>query len=276
MTEEQIRQIEDNIRYCEELLKNNPDIISADFIADEEPFEPAFHFEPVVSPVQQEKPVSPPPAPTVEQTGPILHFEPVASPIPREEAVHIPSAAGERAVGRTGTGGILRTLRSLLICAVIAVAAGVLITKFVANHTTVEGSSMEPSLKDGDNLIVEKVSYLFGDPARFDIIVFQQSENINYIKRIIGLPGEHVRIEGGKIYINDNPIYDSYGSGVIEDGGLAESTVTLGSDEYFVLGDNRNSSEDSRTKRVGSVRESQIIGKAWFRVTPVEQFGLLD
>lgn len=246
MTEDQIKQIEDNIRYCEELLRNNPD-----FIPDE------------------------------EQPEPLMHFEPVSSPPLRDDVVQIVSVPGiqqpeEEATGRCGTGSIFRMVRSLLICAVIAVAAGILITKFIANHTTVEGSSMEPALEDGDNLIVEKVSYLLGDPGRFDIIVFEQSENVNYIKRIIGLPGERVRIKEGKIYINDTPIPDSYGNGALKDGGLAENTVTLGSDEYFVLGDNRNSSEDSRARNVGSVKESQIIGKAWFRVTPIQQFGFLD
>lgn len=134
---------------------------------------------------------------------------------------------------------------------------------------------MEPALKDGDNLVVEKVSYLFGSPDRFDIIVFEQSENVNYIKRVIGLPGESVRIAEGKIYINDKPIFDAYSNGSQMDSGLAENTVTLGSDEYFVLGDNRNGSEDSRNPNVGAVKSDQIVGKAWLRVTPLEMFGLL-
>lgn len=274
MTED---QIEDNVRYCEELLRNNPD-----FIPEEESDwwkpAPAEH-----APVAETRSPAVPPEQTVRPEPipqPALHFEPVQSPAPPDAVTQIPLTSGiqrqEETVGESQTGSVFKLLRSLLICAVIALATGILITKFIANHTMVEGSSMEPALKDGDNLIVEKVSYLFGDPARFDIIVFKQSENINYIKRIIGLPGERVRIEEGKIYINDNPIFDPYGDGSLTDGGLAENTVTLGSDEYFVLGDNRDGSEDSRNKNVGSVKESQILGKAWFRVTPFQQFGFLD
>lgn len=270
MTED---QIEENVRYCEELLRNNPD-----FIPNDEPDwwgeTPAEH-----APGPENRPPVIPPEQTV-RPEPALHFEPVKSPAPSDAVTQIPLTSGiqrpEETVAESRIGGVFKLLRSFLICAAIALAVGILITKFIANHTMVEGSSMEPALRDGDNLIVEKVSYLFGDPARFDIIVFKQSQNINYIKRIIGLPGERVRIEEGKIYINDNPIFDSYGDGSLTDGGLAENTVTLGNDEYFVLGDNRDGSEDSRNKNVGSVRKSQILGKAWFRVTPFEQFGFLD
>lgn len=274
MTED---QIEDNVRYCEELLRNNPDFISEE---ESDWWEPATAEH---APVPENRSPVVPPEQTVRQEPipqPALHFEPVQSPTPPDAVTQIPLTSGiqrpEETVEESQTGSVFKLLRSLLICAAIALAAGILITKFIANHTMVEGSSMEPALKDGDNLIVEKVSYLFGDPARFDIIVFKQSENINYIKRIIGLPGERVRIEEGKIYINDNPIFDPYGDGSLTDGGLAENTVTLGSDEYFVLGDNRDGSEDSRNKNVGSVKESQILGKAWFRVTPFQQFGFLD
>lgn len=171
---------------------------------------------------------------------------------------------------------VLRTIISFLICIVIAVAVAILITKFVANHTTVDGPSMEPALYDGDNLIVEKVSYMTGEPQRFDVIVFRHTENVNYIKRIVGLPGEQVRIEEGKIYINETPIYDAYGDGTMKEGGIAEETITLGNDEYFVLGDNRDHSEDSRDENVGPVKAETIIGRAWLRVTPFERFGLIE
>ena len=85
-----------------------------------------------------------------------------------------------------------------------------------------------------------------------------------------------MRIEEGKIYINGAPIYDAYGDGTMEDGGIAEETITLGSDEYFVLGDNRDSSEDSRDEKVGPVKAEKIIGRAWLRVTPFERFGLIE
>ena len=151
-----------------------------------------------------------------------------------------------------------------------------LVIHFVGQRTEVEGASMEATLSEGDNLIVDKITYRFSDPKRFDIIVFEHSERTNYIKRVIGLPGERVRIEGGKIYINDKPIYDPYSDGSLSDGGIASQTITLGSDEYFVLGDNRDSSEDSRSKNVGPVKAGKIKGRAWLRVTPLDQLGFLN
>lgn len=171
---------------------------------------------------------------------------------------------------------IAKTLVSILICVAIAVAASILITMFVANHTTVEGGSMEPCLKSEDELIVEKISYLIGEPQRLDVIVFKYNEDTNYIKRIIGLPGESVQIDDeGKIYINDKPIFDEFGNGVIEDAGMAEKKIELGNDEYFVLGDNRNASKDSRDEDVGPVKAEQIVGKAWLRVMPFDDFGMI-
>lgn len=136
---------------------------------------------------------------------------------------------------------------------------------------------MEPELASGDQLVVEKISYLTGKPQRYDVIVFEFNETTKYIKRVIGLPGETVRIdEEGKIYINDCAVFDEYGSGVIEDAGIAKNNIKLGEDEYFVLGDNRNASKDSRSSEVGMIKEDQIIGKAWLRVLPWETFGMIQ
>ena len=124
-----------------------------------------------------------------------------------------------------------------------------LVIKFVGQRTRVDGSSMEPTLSDGDNLIVDKISYRFNDPQRFDIIVFpyEYESNTYYIKRIIGLPGETVRIDdAGNIYINGEVLEENYGKEVIQRAGLATNPITLADDEYFVMGDNRNNSVDSR------------------------------
>lgn len=134
---------------------------------------------------------------------------------------------------------------------------------------------MQPTLKNENHLVVEKISYLFGEPERFDIIVFEHSANANYIKRVIGLPGEQVQISEGKIYINDKPIYDEYGDGSMDDAGIAGEKLTLGPEEYFVLGDNREGSEDSRSETVGPVSADKIIGRAWLRILPANEFGLL-
>lgn len=151
---------------------------------------------------------------------------------------------------------------------------------FVGQRTEVEGASMENTLHNGDNLIVDKLSYRFHDPERFDIIVFpfQYQSNTYYIKRIIGLPGETVQImEDGSIYINGEKLEEAYGREVIQPDtiGRAAEPVTLGDDEYFVMGDNRNNSSDSRTDIVGNIKQEDIIGKAWLRIWPLADFGVL-
>ena len=148
-----------------------------------------------------------------------------------------------------------------------------LVITFVGQRTEVEGASMENTLHNGDNLIVDKLSYRFRDPERFDIIVFpfQYQANTYYIKRIIGLPGETVQImEDGSIYINGEKMEESYGREVIQ-----PETIGLGEDEYFVMGDNRNNSSDSRTDIVGNIKREDIIGKAWLRIWPLSDFGVL-
>lgn len=155
-----------------------------------------------------------------------------------------------------------------------------LIIMFVGQRTEVSGESMEPTLSDGDNLIVDKISYRFREPERFDIIVFpfRYQKNTYYIKRIIGLPGETVQIgEDGTIYIDGQALSESYGREVIDPDkvGRAYEPITLGSDEYFVLGDNRNCSSDSRVAEVGNIKRDQIIGRAWLRMWPLNKFGLI-
>lgn len=153
-----------------------------------------------------------------------------------------------------------------------------LIIHYVGQRTEVEGSSMEPTLQDGDNLIVDKISYRFHDPERFDIIVFpfQYKEETYYIKRIIGMPGESVRIDwDGYIYIDGELLNEGYGREVMQDPGQAENEIRLGEDEYFVLGDNRNNSTDSRVEFVGNIHRDDIIGRAWVRIYPLGKFGKL-
>lgn len=155
-----------------------------------------------------------------------------------------------------------------------------LVITFVGQRTEVDGSSMEPMLSDGDNLIVDKITYRFSSPKRFDIIVFpfKQQENTYYIKRIIGLPGETVQIDlQGNIFVNGERLEESYGREVIlpENVGIALEPITLGEDEYFVMGDNRNSSMDSRTEIVGNIKGEDIVGRAWVRIWPLSKFGIL-
>lgn len=132
---------------------------------------------------------------------------------------------------------------------------------------------MEPSLSDGDQIIVENISYYRHEPERFDVIVFPNGEGVNYIKRIIGLPGETVRIADGYIYINGELLNENYGNELIEEPGIASSGITLAEDEYFVLGDNRNASVDSRRTEVGNIHRTDIQGKAWLRLYPFGSAG---
>lgn len=175
----------------------------------------------------------------------------------------------------------MRELLNTAIYLLCVLGAVWLVITFVGQRTEVEGASMENTLHNGDNLIVDKLSYRFHDPERFDIIVFpfQFQDNTYYIKRIIGLPGETVQImDDGSIYINGEKLEENYGMEVIkpETIGRAAEPIELGDDEYFVMGDNRNNSSDSRTDMVGNITRENIIGKAWLRIWPVSYFGVLQ
>ena len=176
---------------------------------------------------------------------------------------------------------IMRELLNTAIYLLCVLGAVWLVITFVGQRTEVEGASMENTLHNGDNLIVDKLSYRFHDPERFDIIVFpfQFQDNTYYIKRIIGLPGETVQImDDGSIYINGEKLEENYGMEVIkpETIGRAAEPIELRDDEYFVMGDNRNNSSDSRTDMVGNITRENIIGKAWLRIWPVSDFGVLQ
>ena len=161
----------------------------------------------------------------------------------------------------------------LSICVIIAFGLSAAFNHYIGTHTIVEGGSMEGTLHDADSLYVDKISYQFGKPKRFDIIVFQQDKDNYYIKRIIGLPGETVEIKDGTIYINGNVLNENYGLENMDDMKNTFDAVTVGKNEYYVLGDNRNHSTDSRSEDVGLVKKSQIIGKATYRIYPFDTFG---
>ncbi|MCM1027083.1 MAG: signal peptidase I [Roseburia sp.] len=175
---------------------------------------------------------------------------------------------------------VLKEIISTLLYLLAVLCLTAVVIHFVGQRTEVEGSSMETTLSDGDNLIVDKLSYRFREPERFDIIVFpfKHKENTYYIKRIIGLPGETVQIdEQGNIYINGEKLEESYGREIIkpENVGIAAEPIELGDDEYFVMGDNRNNSTDSRVEIVGNIHRDEIIGRAWVRIWPFSRFGVL-
>lgn len=166
---------------------------------------------------------------------------------------------------------------SIYILGVLLVAY--LVVHFIGQRTEVIGPSMEYTLMDGDNLIVDKISYRLNAPERFDIVVFpyRYDRKTYYIKRIIGLPGETVQIlEDGTILINGENLTEYYGKEVILDAGRAIEPVTLSDDEYFVMGDNRNNSRDSRYEDVGNIKKSEFIGKVWIKIYPFREFGKVE
>lgn len=171
----------------------------------------------------------------------------------------------------------LRELLEMILYIGVVLVITFLIITFVGQRTHVSGDSMKNTLSHGDQLIVDKITYRFRDPVRYDIIVFpyQYEENTFYIKRIIGLPGETVQIAEGEIYIDGEVLQESYGREVIRDPGTAAEPISLGEDEYFVLGDNRNASSDSREPSVGKIHRKDIVGRAWIRIWPLNKAGIL-
>lgn len=169
---------------------------------------------------------------------------------------------------------MIKMVRYLCIVIVIMVCMHC----FVVQKVVVNGSSMEKTLTNQDYLLVEKLSYQFGNPDRYDIIVFQpyeKNKNLHYVKRVIGLPGETIQIIDGTIYINDVLLNESYGNETIKNAGIANKPILLKENEYFVLGDNRNNSKDSRSLEVGMVKKKQITGKAFVCIWPFEHMSVL-
>lgn len=174
---------------------------------------------------------------------------------------------------------IRNALVELAIYAVIIVLCISFVPKYVIQRTIVDGYSMENTLQDEDNLLVEKVSYHFIDPKRFDVIVFYPHGKENkdyYIKRVIGLPGETIQIIGDTIYIDGKVLEEDFGKDPMTKSGIAQEPLKLGDDEFFVLGDNRAVSEDSRYPEVGPVSKYKIAGKAILRIYPLSKFGTFE
>ena len=147
---------------------------------------------------------------------------------------------------------------------------------YFGQRVAVVGDSMNPILNNGDIALVNRIVYDATAPKRGDIIKPKGNENSHYyIKRIIGLPGEKVQILEGEIYIDGEKLEEDYGVSEITDPGIAAEEIELEGNEFFVLGDDRENSEDSRMADVGNVKRSYIYGKAWFVISPWENFGFV-
>ena len=165
----------------------------------------------------------------------------------------------------------IKEIISWIVYFACLLAAVFLINTFVIQRTMVSGESMYPYLHDKDQLMMDKLSYRFHDPERIDIVVLpvvRDGKEEYYIKRIIGMPGETVQIKEGYIYIDGEQLEENYGAEAMMDAGRAAQEITLGDDEYFVLGDNRNKSDDSRYDNVGNLKRDKIVGRAWVRIWP--------
>lgn len=159
---------------------------------------------------------------------------------------------------------------------VLALAAGFAFA--FGQSITMQESSMEPTLQGGDQILINKVAYRIGSPKRGDVIAFKSSEDEDastHIKRVIGLPGESIQIKDGLILINGETYMESKDFPKINNEGLAETSITLSKDEYFVLGDNRNNSEDSRFSNVGNIQKKNIVGKLWGIISPSSRIGFI-
>ena len=157
-------------------------------------------------------------------------------------------------------GMLFETFAAVFLAAVLVYSVGM--------RTNMIGVSMEPSLYNGQKVLVNRLIYKLSAPKRNDVIVFLPGGNQNvhyYVKRVVAVPGQKVQIIDGMLYVDgipeENEAYDK-----MEDAGIAENEILLGDDEYFVLGDNRNSSEDSRSGNIGPVSRESVYGKAWFHM----------
>ncbi|WP_026651126.1 signal peptidase I [Butyrivibrio proteoclasticus] len=168
------------------------------------------------------------------------------------------------------TSKLVREIMSWAFVTVLAIfLAFVFVTSF-GMQVKVIGDSMEPSYSNGQSVLVNRLVYKIGGPSKGDVIVFLPNGNTNshyYVKRVVAEPGDTVQIIDGSLYVNgtladdDNANYDK-----MEDAGIAVNEIKLGSGEYFVLGDNRNSSEDSRSANIGIITTKMMIGKVWYKL----------
>ncbi len=173
---------------------------------------------------------------------------------------------------------LAKEVAAWIIEVIVTVAIAAVIVFFLGIRVQVVGTSMQGTLENGDAVLVNRFVYKLFSPKANDIVVFLPNGNEKshyYIKRVIAGPGDTVQIVDGKVLVNGEPFQEEIENPAIENALLAEEPILVGEDEYFVLGDNRDNSEDSRYANIGNVKKEHILGKAWFIVSPWKKFGFL-
>ena len=167
---------------------------------------------------------------------------------------------------RTISQGLVREIMLWIATTIITAALAVFVVHYFGLKVSVIGQSMEPLLTNGQNVLIDSMTYKLVGIHKGDVIAFYPGGNTSahpYIKRVAGVPGDVIQIVDGELLVNGVPDGDRSEYDKMEDAGIAENAMTLENNEYFVLGDNRNNSEDSRSAGIGAVTDSMIIGKAW-------------
>lgn len=169
----------------------------------------------------------------------------------------------------------LRLVVNWIVDVVVVISIAWFTVFALGTQVTVAGQSMSPELESEEVVLMNRLIYRFKKPERFDIVAFEREEKKLNIKRVVGLPGETVQVKDGFLYINDEMIESEDGLNRVALAGLAENPILLKRDEYFLLGDNRDNSEDSRFANMGNVTGKQIKGKIWLRISPIRRFSLI-
>ena len=173
---------------------------------------------------------------------------------------------------------LVREVLSWIVELVVVIGLAYVLVSFFGIRTNVVGQAMEQTLENDDDILVNKFAYIISKPKQGDVIVFLPNGNKKshyYVRRVVAVPGDTVQIKDGALYVNDELYKESTDVASMEDAGIASDAVKLEKDEYFVLGDNRNNSEDSRYANIGNVKRDYIIGKAWFRFSGLGSFGTI-
>lgn len=163
---------------------------------------------------------------------------------------------------------LIREILSWIFWIFATILLAIMLVYCIGMKTSVIGASMEPSLYNGQEIFLNRLVYKVTSPKVGDVVAFLPNGNEKshvYVKRVVAVPGDTLYIKNGVLYVNGE-VQDDYINDKIAEAGLAENEITLGEDEYFVIGDNCNNSEDSRSANIGNIKKEHIIGKAWFKM----------